>query len=79
MNCRNIGFSRRLCSPPGDRYRGAQAQDQFSELSLRRRHEFIVGFFQYDSRAHLQLDGQAMTLTKRWRCRARAIRPAASP
>jgi membrane-bound inhibitor of C-type lysozyme len=27
--------------------------------------QFIVGFFQYDSRAHLQLDGKAMTLAKR--------------
>jgi len=27
--------------------------------------QFIVGFFQYDSRAHLQLDGKAVTLTKR--------------
>ena len=27
--------------------------------------QFIVGFFQYDSRAHLQLDGKALTLPKR--------------
>jgi membrane-bound inhibitor of C-type lysozyme len=27
--------------------------------------QFIVGFFQYDSRAHLQLDGKAVTLVKR--------------
>ena len=27
--------------------------------------EFIVGFFQPDSRAHLQLDGKAVTLGKR--------------
>jgi membrane-bound inhibitor of C-type lysozyme len=27
--------------------------------------QFIVGFFQYDSRAHLQLDGKAVTLAKR--------------
>ena len=27
--------------------------------------QFIVGFFQYDSRAHLQLDGKAVTLGKR--------------
>jgi hypothetical protein len=25
----------------------------------------MAGFFQYDSRAHLQLDGKAMTLPKR--------------
>jgi membrane-bound inhibitor of C-type lysozyme len=27
--------------------------------------QFIAGFFQYDSRAHLQLDGKAVTLVKR--------------
>ena len=27
--------------------------------------QFIVGFFQYDSRAHLQLDGRSVTLAKR--------------
>jgi membrane-bound inhibitor of C-type lysozyme len=27
--------------------------------------QFIVGFFQYDTRAHLQIDGRAVTLGKR--------------
>ena len=27
--------------------------------------EFIVGFFQYDKRAHMQVDGKALTLQKR--------------
>ena len=27
--------------------------------------QFIVGFFQYDARAHLQLDGKSVTLAKR--------------
>ena len=27
--------------------------------------QFIVGFFQYDRRAHLQIDGKAVTLGKR--------------
>lgn len=27
--------------------------------------EFIVGFFEYDKRAHMQVDGKAMTLQKR--------------
>ena len=27
--------------------------------------QFIVGFFEYDSRAHLQIDGRAVTLGKR--------------
>jgi membrane-bound inhibitor of C-type lysozyme len=28
--------------------------------------QFIVGFFQYDKRAHLQVDGKAVALTKRF-------------
>jgi membrane-bound inhibitor of C-type lysozyme len=28
--------------------------------------QFIVGFFDYDSRAHLQIDGRAVTLAKRF-------------
>ena len=27
--------------------------------------QFIVGFFEYDSRAHLQIDGRPMTLARR--------------
>ena len=27
--------------------------------------EFIVGFFQYDKRAHMQVDGKSVTLQKR--------------
>ena len=27
--------------------------------------QFIVGFFEYDSRAHMQIDGVAVTLAKR--------------
>ena len=27
--------------------------------------QFIVGFFEYDKRAHLQIDGRAVTLAKR--------------
>jgi membrane-bound inhibitor of C-type lysozyme len=27
--------------------------------------QFIVGFFQYDKRAHLQIDGKAVALSKR--------------
>jgi membrane-bound inhibitor of C-type lysozyme len=27
--------------------------------------KFIVGFFKYDSRAHMQIDGQPVTLAKR--------------
>lgn len=28
--------------------------------------QFIVGFFEYDKRAHLQIDGRAATLAKRF-------------
>jgi membrane-bound inhibitor of C-type lysozyme len=28
--------------------------------------QFIVGFFRYDTRAHLQVDGRAVTLAKRF-------------
>lgn len=28
--------------------------------------QFIVGFFRYDKRAHLQIDGRAVTLAKRF-------------
>jgi membrane-bound inhibitor of C-type lysozyme len=28
--------------------------------------QFIVGFFEYDKRAHLQIDGKAMTLARRF-------------
>jgi membrane-bound inhibitor of C-type lysozyme len=28
--------------------------------------QFIVGFFEYDNRAHLQIDGKAVTLTRRF-------------
>jgi membrane-bound inhibitor of C-type lysozyme len=30
------------------------------------RTQFIVGFFDYDKRAHLQIDGQAVTLARRF-------------
>lgn len=28
--------------------------------------QFIVGFFEYDNRAHLQIDGKAVTLARRF-------------
>ena len=30
------------------------------------RSQFIVGFFDYDTRAHLQIDGRAVTLARRF-------------
>jgi membrane-bound inhibitor of C-type lysozyme len=41
------------------------AQSSFRNYRCADGAQFIVGFFQYDSRAHLQLDGKALTLPKR--------------
>jgi membrane-bound inhibitor of C-type lysozyme len=43
----------------------ALAQSRFQNYHCADGTQFIVGFFQYDSRAHLQLDGKAVTLKKR--------------
>jgi len=43
----------------------AVAQTSFKNYRCTDGTQFIVGFFQYDSRAHLQLDGKAVTLAKR--------------
>jgi membrane-bound inhibitor of C-type lysozyme len=43
----------------------ALAQTTFKNYRCADGTQFIVGFFQYDSRAHLQLDGKAVTLAKR--------------
>ncbi|MCA1452238.1 MliC family protein [Bradyrhizobium sp. BRP22] len=43
----------------------AAAQSAFRNYRCADGTQFIVGFFQYDSRAHLQLDGKAVTLLKR--------------
>jgi membrane-bound inhibitor of C-type lysozyme len=43
----------------------AFAQSSFRNYSCADGAQFIVGFFQYDSRAHLQLDGKSLTLPKR--------------
>jgi membrane-bound inhibitor of C-type lysozyme len=43
----------------------ALAQTSFQNYRCADGTQFIVGFFQYDSRAHLQLDGRAVTLAKR--------------
>ena len=43
----------------------AFAQSSFRNYRCADGAQFMVGFFQYDSRAHLQLDGKALTLPKR--------------
>lgn len=44
---------------------GAWAQSSFRNYRCADGAQFMVGFFQYDKRAHLQLDGKALTLPKR--------------
>ena len=67
MNCRrNKIFGVALCvammaAAPS----AAFAQSSFRNYRCADGAQFIVGFFQYDSRAHLQLDGKALTLPKR--------------
>lgn len=41
------------------------AQTTFKSYRCADGTQFVAGFFQPDSRAHLQLDGKAVTLTKR--------------
>jgi membrane-bound inhibitor of C-type lysozyme len=41
--------------------------------------EFIVGFYPYDSRAYLQIDGGSVMLPKRVSLSGAAIRPVALP
>ena len=43
----------------------ALAQTTFQSYRCADGSQFIVGFFQYDKRAHLQIDGKAVTLGKR--------------
>jgi len=43
----------------------AFAQSSFRNYRCADGTQFMAAFFQYDSRAHLQLDGKAMTLPKR--------------
>jgi membrane-bound inhibitor of C-type lysozyme len=43
----------------------ALAQTTFRNYRCADGSQFIVGFFQYDKRAHIQIDGRAVTLAKR--------------
>ncbi len=67
MNCRrNTIFSAALCAAAvATAPSAAFAQSSFRNYRCADGAQFIVGFFQYDSRAHLQLDGKALTLPKR--------------
>jgi membrane-bound inhibitor of C-type lysozyme len=68
MNRRNItifgaalGFAAVVTMPSQ-----AAAQSDFKNYRCADGSQFTVGFFQYDRRAHMQLDGKALTLPKRW-------------
>ncbi|MEH2542049.1 MULTISPECIES: MliC family protein [unclassified Bradyrhizobium] len=68
MNCRRntifgaaLGFAAVATMPSA-----ASAQSSFRNYRCADGSQFTVGFFQYDKRAHLQLDGKAVTLPKRW-------------
>src|SRR5215210_3311697 len=43
----------------------ASAQTTFQSYRCADGSQFMVGFFQYDKRAHLQINGKAVTLAKR--------------
>jgi membrane-bound inhibitor of C-type lysozyme len=67
MNCRkDTIFGVALCAAAVAAVPSAAfAQSTFRNYSCADGAQFMVGFFQYDSRAHLQLDGKALTLPKR--------------
>ena len=54
-----------ICGGCGRLRPGAAAQTTFQNYHCADGTQFIAGFFQYNSRAHLQLDGKAVTLIKR--------------
>jgi membrane-bound inhibitor of C-type lysozyme len=43
----------------------ASAQTTFQSYRCADGSQFMVGFFEYDKRAHLQIDGKAVTLARR--------------
>lgn len=66
MNCRKITvFGGALVAAWCALSSQALAQTSFQNYRCADGTQFIVGFFQYDSRAHLQLDGRPVTLAKR--------------
>jgi membrane-bound inhibitor of C-type lysozyme len=65
MNCRRVIFAAALSVGAAAGASAAAAQTTFQNYRCADGTQFIAGFFQYDSRAHLQLDGKAVTLVKR--------------
>jgi len=63
--CKNLIFGTALSvAGPAAALAPALAQS-FQSYRCADGSQFIVGFFEYDSRAHLQIDGRAVTLAKR--------------
>jgi membrane-bound inhibitor of C-type lysozyme len=65
MNRRTISIFGAILSGALAGASGASAQT-FQTYRCGDGSQFIVGFFQYDPRAHLQIDGRAVTLGKRF-------------
>ena len=66
VNFRNTIFGAALCAAAIAAVPTAGlAQSSFRNYRCVDGSQFMVGFFQYDKRAHLQLDGKAVTLPKR--------------
>ena len=67
MNCRKITiFGAALAlTAAAPAPSGALPQPQIQANRCADGTQFMAGFFQYDPRAHLQLDGKAVTLAKR--------------
>lgn len=66
MNCRKITFfGGALVAAGWVLSSQALAQTTFQNYRCADGTQFIVGFFEYDARAHLQLDGRPVTLAKR--------------
>jgi membrane-bound inhibitor of C-type lysozyme len=66
MNCREIArLAAALLITTIAGVTTAAAQTTFQTYRCADGTEFIVGFFQYDKRAHVQVDGKAVTLLKR--------------
>ena len=65
-------FAGTALSSPSAWAQGATKGSSFQTYRCGDGTEFIVGFFQYDKRAHIQVDGKAVTLQKRvWLAGAR--------
>lgn len=67
MNClKDMIFGAALCAAAVATIPSAvSAQSSFRNYRCADGSQFVVGFFEYDKRAHLQLDGKALTLPKR--------------